>query len=159
MDTPTYICQYCFTQYRPTRRGVQRYCSASCRSNAYHHRKKQQTSQKTIEAIQNIKSPEAPLKNNEEKNEKTSVDKMSLAGVGNSMAGTLLSEAAISLFTKQDNKPATKADIKALENTLKRYQRVQNLQPDLEGRQPYYDMRKMQLIYLDTSPFATNRNG
>ncbi len=159
MDTPTYICEYCFTEYRPTRRRVQRYCSASCRSNAYHHRKKQQILKETIEVVQNVKNSEHHLKKNEEKKEKTSVDKMSLAGVGNSMAGTLLSEAAISLFTKQDNKPATKGDIKALENSLKRYQRIRNLKPDSEGRLAYYDMRKMELIYLQMSPFATNRKG
>ncbi|MDT7830921.1 hypothetical protein RQM59_00930 [Flavobacteriaceae bacterium S356] len=83
---------------------------------------------------------------------------MSLVGVGNSMAGTLLSEAAINIFTKQDNKPATKADIKALENSLKRFQRIQNMAADSEGRLPYYDMRRMELVYLKANPFGNNRN-
>ena len=74
---------------------------------------------------------------------------MSWAGVGNATAGTLIANTAVSLLTANDNKPATKRDLKILANSLKeRYQIVRNLPQKMDGTRPFYDLQTQSIVYL-----------
>ena len=70
-----YTCGYCRVPFVPKRRGVQKYCSNSCRVRAHQIKKR------------------ALLEENE-KQEKTTqsskikIDQMSISGVGNAVTGT-----------------------------------------------------------------------
>lgn len=113
METNTYECQYCRKEYIPKRRRVQKYCSNSCRSG-YHQYKKH--------------SEKTPKPANSEEKKISKIEKMSVAGVGNAAAGSLVSELAIHLFTKQGNKPATKKDLvefqKLIHNNHKNIEKI-----------------------------------
>lgn len=140
-----YSCQYCFKDFEPTRRRVQKYCSNTCRSKAFHARK---TSDKiSLDPIQkdnSIKVPKliSPLS-------KTKIESMSLAGMGNAAAGNLAADAVKSIFTPIDNKPATKGDLKKLtEKLINRYHIISNMPQRYDGALPYFDMETGQVIYL-----------
>ena len=75
-------------------------------------------------------------------------ESMSLAGIGNAAIGSLAVDAAIALFTKEGDKPASKADIKELKDLInKRYFAVHNIRPDGQGRKPFFDMRTGKIVY------------
>ena len=73
---------------------------------------------------------------------------MSFAGVGNSVAGTLAAETLKSLFTSEENKPATKSDIKNLERRFNRYQEIKNIPRNIQNQKPYYDSVQKVLVYI-----------
>ena len=133
MEIRLYNCNYCKKEFLPTRRKIQKFCSNSCRSKSHHQKTK------ISKAIS--------ISNLETKPEKISIDQMSFAGVGNSVAGNLAVEAMKSIFIKDENKPATKADLKLLTSKLERYYLVKNLNPDLYGRLPYFDNELKVIIY------------
>ena len=134
MDTHKYKCNYCHEEYIPKRRYVQKYCSDSCRSKAYHRRIKNNNKLKPTE---------------EEKNNNIGkVDKMSLAGVGNATTGALIAEGIINLFTSEGNKPATKSDIVKLLNTMNRYHKINNIRLNMNNQQPYFDMTLGTVVYF-----------
>lgn len=135
-----YTCEYCHKEYIPKRRGVQKYCSNSCRSNACRVRNQEKTiTSKTDSIIPLIES-------NQQK------DQMSLSGVGNATAGAILANTLKSAFTKEDNKPATKGDIKIMTEKLRgRYHLVKNMEPNLNGEQPYFDLQENIVIYFSTA--------
>jgi hypothetical protein len=83
------------------------------------------------------------------KPEKTRIDKMSLAGVGNAAAGTLAVNLATTLFTREENKPATKKDLLEVKNLLlTRYHAVLNMPSQSNGGKPFYDFDTKQIVYL-----------
>ncbi|WP_411895459.1 hypothetical protein [Winogradskyella sp. A2] len=130
------ICNNCYKDYTPKRRGVQKFCSNSCRSR--HWQKKQGT--KTL-----IKQ--------ENNNTSTSTEKkesISLAGVGNAALGTFTVDTISNLLTHPDNKPATKGDIKKLIALVKgdHYFRVKNVRPNVFGHYPYYDLETESVVFL-----------
>lgn len=132
-----YKCNYCYKEYEPQRRGAQKYCSNSCRSKAYHSRQKQNS----ISASENETSMMISKELNSEK--------MSIAGVGNAVAGTVAADLLKTMLTKETNKPATKGDIKSIIEQLQgRYHLVKNMPVDGYGRYPYYDMLNNIVIYL-----------
>ena len=140
MDNYLYKCQYCGTEYKPNRRHKQKFCSSSCRVNTFNRNKKSEVVVKTDKELETKK----PLQ----------IEKMSFAGVGNAAAGTLAVNALSSIFTKEDNKPATKGDIKNLLTTLKqRYQPVKNLGIRPDGAKPFYDNTKQELVYLQSNSY------
>ena len=134
MERRIYRCQYCRKDYIPKRRRVQKFCSASCRVGS--HRLKSITDKEFVN-LKNI--PKA---------EKTSLDKMSWAGVGNSAVGTLAVEGLKALLLKEENKPATKLDIQKLEERFKRYQEINNLPINTKNQQPFYDGLLKKVVYL-----------
>ena len=75
-----YTCEYCYNEFEPTRRRVQKYCSNTCRSKAYHYRK---AVPNTLPASQlkneNISTTSTPSK--------TKTETISAAGIGNAAAG------------------------------------------------------------------------
>ena len=132
MDNYLYKCNYCGKDYKPNRRKKQIYCSSSCRTRAYQLRKK-------VDQKLQIVKPE----------EQKKPESMSWAGVGNAAAGTLVANAAVSLLTANDNKPATKKDLQILANSLKeRYQVIRNLPYRADGARPFYDAVSQTFVYL-----------
>ena len=135
MENFLYTCHYCGKEYKPNRRRKQRFCSNSCRTNAFNLKNKNNSVQKIEEKGINNK----PQK----------VEKMSWAGVGNAAAGTLAVNMISNLLTNDENKPATKKDIKEVKNLLiTRYHQIKNMQIDIYGNIPHYDMETKNVVYL-----------
>ena len=143
METKFYICAYCFEEFKPTRRRVQKYCSNSCRSKAYH-----------LRANNNNKETKLPIANTTDI-AKQQKEKMSLAGTGNALAGSLLAEGIINMFKAEQNKAATKGDLLGLLQEIKgRYHPINNLPLNQSGRKAYYDIITQEVVYLKTSLFS-----
>lgn len=135
MEKYLYTCQYCSKEYKPKRRRKQRFCSNSCRTNAFNLKNKNISVQKT--------------ENKGIENKPQKIEKMSWAGVGNAAAGTLAVNVLAGLLTSDENKPATKKDLNQLKNALSlRYHRILNLQNDIYGNLPYYDIETKTVVYL-----------
>ena len=126
MDTKMYKCQYCHEEYKPTRRYVQIYCSDTCRSKAYHQREKLKKQLGTVEKLDDSSNT---------KEKKLSVFEMANAAMGAAAAAALKD-----FFTKEENKPATKADLLAFTKQMKRYYEINNLQKRQEGAVPPIDL-------------------
>lgn len=137
MESYLYTCQYCSKDYKPNRRKKQKYCSNSCRVRAFKTRNTE---------IRNL-----PVKE-DEKSKKLKIEKMSFAGVGNAAVGALAVNLATNLFTNEENKPATKKDLKNLVSSLKqRYYPILNIPIRRDGAKAYYDMETKSFIYLKNS--------
>ncbi len=142
-DTKYYICKYCYKEFEPKRRRVQKYCSNTCRSKDFHARK---TNSSTILAKETLPDTAEQPKASE---------KINLAGIGNAAAGSILAEKLITILTPEDKKPATKGDIKKLIETLGyRYLPIQNLAPNSRGEIPFYDVLNSSLVYLSNAGSA-----
>lgn len=138
-DSKFYICNYCYKEFVPKRRRVQKFCSNTCRSKSYHARKTESTT--TIITKNNSDIPVL-------ENSKLSDPKMSLSGVGNATVGAITADILKSVFTQEDNKPATKKDLKIILNKLsKRYHKINNLEKEPNGALPYFDMHTNTIIY------------
>ncbi|WP_372758104.1 hypothetical protein [Mariniflexile sp.] len=139
-----YTCDYCYTEFAPKRRRVQKFCSNTCRSKA-HHAKKNSIKQltETTKEVSVFKVPDVPpipIKNK--------VEAMSVAGMGNATAGTLIADGIKAVFTSAENKPATKGDLKNLtEKLVKRYHPIKNMQRQPNGALPYYDIETGNVVY------------
>lgn len=134
MENYLYTCQYCGKDYLPKRRVKQKYCSNSCRTRAFVMRK--------------LKIANLPTVEDKKESEKKS-ESMSWHGVGNAAAGTLAVNALTSIFTREENKPATKKDIQNLLGSLKqRYQPVLNLAIRPDGAKAFYDLQTQSIVYL-----------
>lgn len=140
MENYLYTCAYCGKQYKPRRRRKQKYCSNSCRTNAFNAKKKN-----------SLAKPET----NKPENQLQKIDKMSWAGVGNAAAGTLAVNALSSLLTREENKPVTKKDFKEIKELLiKRFHPISNMRPDAYGNQPYYDLETKSVVYLKAGNYG-----
>ena len=133
MENNQYQCNYCRKEYIPKRRRIQKFCSVSCRVSS-HQLKNKNSKKELITSDNNLPK-------------KTTVDKMSLAGVGNSAAGTLMVDVLKNVFTKEENKPVTKKDLLDLTSKLERYQEIKNLTNDTFGQRPYYDNIQRIIVY------------
>ncbi|RSK39967.1 hypothetical protein [Mangrovimonas spongiae] len=139
-----YICGFCYEEYVPTRRGAQKYCSDTCRSKAYHHRKKAQHQEQT----ENKPTPLSSVTSQPLSQEKIAVEKMSFAGVGNAALGQALAESTKTFLTKKENRPATKKDINTMVSKIKgRYHLITNMSPKPNGQRPYYDIERKEVVY------------
>lgn len=134
MEIREYKCKYCYKEFKPTRRGVQKFCSDSCRVSSHRYKNKKTTLLPKAKKI----NP----------NQKIKVDKISWAGVGNATLGSVAGDFVVNAFTLEDNKNATKGDIKRLESKLNRFHLIKNIQPNFEGKQPYYDLVLGVLVYI-----------
>ncbi len=132
MDRYTYNCNYCGVEYIPKRRYKQKYCSNSCRVNAFTQRNKSRlglSKPKTEELLR----PK---------------DKMSWSGVGNAAVGTLATNLVTNILTKEENKPATKGDIqKLLNGNQAQLVLIKNVPPRMDGARAYFDTYNQILIY------------
>jgi hypothetical protein len=146
-ETKYYICEYCFKEFEPKRRRVQKYCSNSCRSSAFQQRKaSQKNKNKSFPTLTNSKVPQV---------QKT--EKISAAGVGNAALGSLAADGVKSLLTPRKSKPATKGDIDLLLEKLGgRYHYVKNLPRNEFGEFPYYDLVESEIVYFKILNTAFN---
>lgn len=141
-DHKHYICKYCFDHYTPKRRRVQKYCSNTCRSKAHHAKKSKSKTSLVPESESLLTNNFTPFKAN------TKVEKISAAGIGNAALGNLAAGSLKSLFTSEENKPATKGDLKLLFEKLDwRYHPVSNLARGTDGSFPYYDLETGLIVY------------
>ena len=137
METYTYICNYCKKEYVPKRRGIQKFCSNSCRSRNHQLENPKPRKTKQENGLGQLK----PLP-------KTKIDKVSFAGVGNSVLGHATFEFGKSVFTPEHKKAATKGDLKNLEVKLvQRYHLVKNMNQHPNGMKPYFDLVKGEVVY------------
>lgn len=146
-------CQHCKDDYIPKRRGVQKFCSNSCRSRSWllqQDKKKEkiekspkfnnpftkENDKKLSEINKNVKS----LKNNKPKKEG-----MTMAGAGESFFGT----GAANLVTHLLTDPPTKNDINELKSIIKgaRYFPINNFHQNEHGQFPYYDIETGDVVY------------
>ncbi|MGJ8667536.1 MAG: hypothetical protein ACSHW7_14290 [Patiriisocius sp.] len=135
MEKHRYKCHYCGAKYIPKRRHVQKYCSNSCRVNAFNLRKK---------GNQNLPK----IRKEKKGKNKIAKEKMSLSGVGNAALGTLAVNLSTNLFTKEENKPATKGDIqKLLDRDLNKILLIKNMPPRFDGAIPYFDTLQQIIVY------------
>ncbi|WP_250434738.1 hypothetical protein [Hanstruepera flava] len=151
-DSKYYTCKFCFEQFVPTRRVVQKYCSNSCRSKAYHHRKKNQDQTKQENGLLQNVSNELKFDTTDTavstKPTKIKVEKLSAAGVGNATLGSLAADGLKALVTKEADKALTKGDIRKIVAEIKgRYHLVLNADPLPDGRKPYFDMETCHVVY------------
>ena len=138
-----YTCEYCYNEFEPTRRRVQKYCSNTCRSKAYHYRK---AVPNTLPASQlkteNISTTSTP--------QQTKTESISAAGIGNAAAGNILADGLKALLTSSENKPATKKDIADLKALFtRRYFPINNLAKNQFGQSPFYDMDTKNVVYIN----------
>ena len=150
METEFYTCEFCQSKFKPTRRKSQKFCSATCRSKNHHHKNKVKIESITVPTNEqcNTEVLESTILS-----DKTKIEKVSIAGVGNAALGTLVADGTKAvvkhLFGSAQNDPATKGDIQELKNLLnKRYFPVKNLKPDAWGDFPYFDMVTSTIVYL-----------
>jgi len=143
MEKYQYICHYCGKEYVQGRRRVQKYCRTSCRVNAYNER---------------IKKIEPPSEKGLSVPQKENQDQpgISLAGIGNAAIANLTTDFAKHVFTKEDNKPATKGDLKALlTQNQERYLPVINAPQKSDGTKAFYDSVSKAIVYRRVFPFLT----
>jgi Fe-S-cluster-containing dehydrogenase component len=134
MENYLYVCQYCSKEYKPSRRQKQKYCSNSCRTRAF-----------TIRKFKGLNKPTIENKTPEENNS----EGMTWGKVGSAAAGTLAVNLATSIFTKEENKPATKKDIKEVKQLLMtQYHPIKNMPDRFDGARPFYDSHTKTLVYL-----------
>ena len=53
-----------------------------------------------------------------------------------------------SIFTKEENKPATKGDLKLISSKLERFQIIKNMNPNIDGKRAYYDNEQKIIVYM-----------
>lgn len=135
MDTKHYTCLYCYEEFIPKRRHVQKFCSATCRSKAHHQKTK-------------IDAPQTGLQTTNSTHSNNKIEKISVVGISNAAVGALAADALKNVFTNNNNKPATKGDILALRRSYNRYQRILNMPGRPDGTLPYYDMETKCYVYL-----------
>ncbi|MBC7493871.1 MAG: hypothetical protein H7221_02605 [Flavobacterium sp.] len=86
---------------------------------------------------------------NDDKTHAVQVEKMSLVGVANAAAGTVAVNVLTNIFTKEENKPATKKDIDNLLIKLKqRHYPIQNIPQRQDGSRAFYDLQNQIIVYL-----------
>jgi hypothetical protein len=133
----TEICLHCNADYTPTRRGVQKFCSKSCKSRYWYLKQNFQTKEVTVSNQSTVAK------------QKLKVETMSFAGVGNAAVGVAAVEVVKSLLTGESNKPATKKDIQELKALIKgRYLPVNNAGKNAFGQSPFYDVETGYVVFL-----------
>ncbi len=133
MEEYQYQCNYCKKEYTPKRRRVQKFCSDSCRVNSHQ--------------LKNRSSKTELIINDNNLPKKTTIDQMSIAGVGNAAVGTLAVDAIKALLTREENKPATKGDLRKFFMKLEQFQEIVNMDKDVLGRKPFFDSNSKKVVY------------
>jgi hypothetical protein len=141
MESYNYKCEYCSKKYTPRRRKVQKYCSSTCRVKAHFQRNKQ-----LVITKETGMSKEG---NSDHKKKKT----INFVGIGNAAIANVTTDVLKNFFTSEDNKPATKGDLKKLLAQFKsRYDKIENMPKKLDQTEAYFDNEKKVVVYLKVSP-------
>ena len=134
MTEHLYNCNYCGKDYLPKRRNKQKYCSNSCRVNAFNQRQKFKKELSTCAS---------------DNNQDHKKDNINLVGIGNAFIANLAYDGTKSIFKSSKNKPATKADISEIKESLnQRFFPVSNAPKRHDGTHPYYDKMSGLVVYL-----------
>ncbi|MGY0391943.1 hypothetical protein ACW5R3_05215 [Bizionia sp. KMM 8389] len=73
---------------------------------------------------------------------------MSWSGIGDAAVGALATNIATNLFTREENKPATKGDIqKLMKSGQDKFILVKNVPARMDGAKAYFDTIQQILIY------------
>jgi len=139
MEKEFYTCEYCFKEYIPKRRRIQKFCSHTCRSKAHHAKNSTKVLSKQEKVQINKPEIEKPVANK--------IEKMSPAGVGNAALGSFIAKKTEEFFKPHENKPATKADVAYLASKIKRYHKIVNHPPNAQGALPYFDLETNEIKY------------
>ncbi len=142
MESRYYKCKYCFKEFEPKRRRVQKYCSDTCRNKAHHAKKPKHV----LPAVLEESLPATEIK----PELKPQKEKVTFAGVTEATTGSLIADSLKAFVTKEENKSATKKDLRELKSLImgSRYLPVTNLEPNQFGQYPYYDVEIQELVYL-----------
>jgi len=141
METHLYTCQFCQIKYKPAKRKIQKFCSATCKSKDWHHKNKKAV----IPPMKKV-----PESLGATQDHKTENKQMSLPGIGDAATGTFIVQQLTRLFTKFENKAATKKDIEEIKNLINtRYFKIHNHPPDRMGRKPFFDMGTGEIKYYN----------
>ena len=140
MENYLYVCDYCSNTFTPKRRGIQRFCRASCRASSHNKNKKQ-----------TLSGPSKELSKTENKTSES--EKMSWTGIKNATAGALLADgikhAIKTIVNNKEDDPATKKDLANLISTLKgRYFPIKNAPIRADGAKPFYDIQTQTCVYF-----------
>ncbi|MBI9041335.1 hypothetical protein [Lutibacter sp.] len=147
----TEICIQCNEAYIPTRIGVQKFCSASCRSRYWFvHNQKSTLPSKALSKNSDLLEKQ-PVVSDQKPTKKENI---SGTGVATSALGAIIANAvtgiAVKVLRTEKDEPATKGDLINLENMIaSRYFEVHNISRDLYGRIPYFDMSTSKIVYYD----------
>ena len=138
MEQYLYTCHYCGVEYLPRRRNKQKFCSNSCRVKSHLLIKRKKI------------PPTLALPS-----EGQTADTITWAGIGNAAIGTAAVDLTKAVFTKEENKAASKKDIAALKELLqKRYQEryipIYNMNAKWDGSKPYFDNETNSIVYFKT---------
>ena len=119
------ICKQCSEPYTPTRIGVQKFCSASCRSR-YWFLKQQDVPKPKNDLLDQVIETKEPQPQEIKEEKPISIENMSPSGVGNAFWGSLAAEVvtgvAKNAWKRDSDKTATKGDLDELYKILnKRY--------------------------------------
>lgn len=148
MGNYLYTCKHCYKEFRPARRGVQKFCCDSCRVS--HHQCIIRLQQKKADALAEMNQLNTGVEKSRKKGKKKGKKKsegMSISGIGDAAVGIAIVDTLKSLFTAEHNKPATKGDLLKLVNHLSRYQLIKSLEPNIFGQKPYLDLETGIVIY------------
>lgn len=142
MESRFYTCKYCFKEFEPKRRRVQKYCSDTCRNKAHHAKKPKHVL--PIPKEENL--PVAELKPDIQRKNKS----VTIGGVGESFLGAFAYDASKEFFKPKQNRAATKKDILELKSLIvgERYLPITNMYPNQFGQNPYYDIETQEVVYL-----------
>jgi hypothetical protein len=139
-----YTCKYCYSEFKPIRRNIQKYCSNTCRSKAHHQKMKNKTiAPNTSLNLENGNELKENISN------KTKIDSMSMSGIGNAATGALLANSLQKLLTPNNSKAASKGDIEDLKSFLRqRYFIIKNMPLNHLGQTPHFDIQTQNIIYM-----------
>ncbi len=85
--------------------------------------------------------------------------RISIAGIGNAAIANVATGFAKNIFTREENKPATKGDLKALLNqSQQRYLPVNNAPHRNDGTKAFYDSENKVVVYRNIIPSFNGRN-
>ena len=133
-----YNCKNCQKPYIPKRRGVQKYCSDSCRSRAYQLRKNL-----------GLKKPTNQTDNKTDgvKNESSST--INAASIMNAFIAAFGYDAIKGLLTPAGSKSVTRNDLnKLIDKIDQRYIPLRNVPMRDDGTYAFCDKKTESLVYL-----------
>ncbi|SFN55913.1 hypothetical protein SAMN04487989_1011235 [Bizionia echini] len=137
-NSHNYTCNYCFKEYKPTKRGRQKFCTTSCRVAHFNAKKK-------IKQLQTIEKTSKETITEPQKD----TPKVNLPDITNAAIGHAASSAIISFFTPKNKKPVTKQDLDNLKTTIQggRYRPVLNCPQNDKGETAYFDLERNEVIF------------
>lgn len=118
-----YTCEYkyCKKKYEPKKRGIQKFCSRTCKNKHWYSLNKSSSPIPVVNSTDNDKLVD---KQKKKKKKAPKPKRMSIAGVGDSTAGNLLATEIRNFLTKEENKPATKGDLMKIINYFEHNQKI-----------------------------------